>query len=512
MKTEGTESPASSTATPAPAPTTPATPTTQPAATTSTPTATPAPTYATTSWATSAQIPIDPALQQQSAATHATATHYQHYQYTSHYPQAAYTHYPAYAATLTAAQQQTAQATATAARPAATATSTVAAVPTAAATTGAGGVDTSDIATLNDALGSAGVDLRAEEESLQRTHDHHASYRPYEDRTKKQPPTPNFDTRYLGPTMRTIGTQHSITKIPDESINYLALALRARLQDLVTSMIAASHHRTDTQFDRPASMYEGNASGEGGGAPMWSIVIRSDVAKQLVALEKIEREEEMRVRRERKERLDMAAAHAAALAAQANSANAGVGSVGAGGAAGGDGVFDEDGNAKKKRKKEGPGVTARNMSEDVRKKMSNAVATQAAGLGGRYAWMNAANAAASPAPKPKPAAAAATTTVAAAPAAASTSTTVMTTAPAASTSATTAGAAGATATPATTTTPAVTSSWARPYVPTKKTTQTQASAAAEDDHRITVTMRDAMFVIEKERGHGGGRGAARGWV
>ena len=32
------------------------------------------------------------------------------------------------------------------------------------------------------------------------------------------------------------------------------------------------------------------------------------------------------------------------------------------------------------------------MSEDVRKKMSNAVATQAAGLGEKYAWMNAANA------------------------------------------------------------------------------------------------------------------------
>ncbi|KAF8689608.1 hypothetical protein AX14_003286, partial [Amanita brunnescens Koide BX004] len=36
-----------------------------------------------------------------------------------------------------------------------------------------------------------------------------------------------------------------------------------------------------------------------------------------------------------------------------------------------------------------PGVTARNMSEDVRKKMSNAVLQ--AGLGGQYAWMKATN-------------------------------------------------------------------------------------------------------------------------
>lgn len=261
--------------------------------------------------------------------------------------------------------------------------------------------------------------------------------------------------------MRGLGTQHKITRIPDDTVNYLALALRARLQDLVTAMIDASHHRTDTQFDRPASLYED-------GSPMWSIIVRSDVAKQLAALEKVEREEELKVRRERKERMDMAAAQAAALAAQANGAGVpgGMGDMG----------MEEDGSAKKKRKKEGPGVTARNMSEDVRKKMSNAVATQAAGLGGKYAWMTAANTASS---KPKPAAPV----------------------PVAGSSATTTTPAGGGG-----------SSWARPYVPTKKSTSaTPAPMSAEEDTRITVTMRDAMFVVEKERGHGGGRGAARGW-
>ncbi|CAA7259454.1 unnamed protein product [Cyclocybe aegerita] len=332
-------------------------------------------------------------------------------------------------------------------------------------------MDTADIATLNDALGSAGVDLRAEEESLQRTHDSHQPYRAYEDRTRKQPPKPAFDTRILGTTMRNIGTSHKVTRIPEESVNYLALSLRARLQDLITAMIAAAHHRNDTQFDRPASLYED-------GSPMWSIVVRSDVAKQLVALEKVEREEEMRMRKERKERAELTAAHAAALAAQAN------GMAGAQGMA--DTAMEEsEGNVKKKRKKEGPGVTARNMSEDVRKKMSNAVATQAAGLGGKYSWMTAANAASTPPPKPKPAAAAAAPT----PAAASS--------PAATATGTPAGGA---------------SSWARPYVSTKKpATTTSKDTPTDEDSRTVVTMRDAMFVIEKERGHGGGRGAARGW-
>lgn len=412
---------------------------------TPTPTQTHAQTSYTAQWGT-AHIPIDPALQQQSQ--HATTTPYS-YQYTHHYPQAAYSHY-----SYVPQQVQRAQATTTA-------------LATAATTQPANansGMDTSDVATLNDALGSAGVDLRAEEESLQRSHDSHQSYRTFEDRSRKQPITPSFDTRFLGATMRTIGTEHKVTKIPEDSVNYLAIALRTRLQDLVTTMVAAANHRTDTQFDRPAHQYDN-------GTPMWSIVVQSDVAKQLAALEKIEREEEMKVRRERKERADLAAAHAASLAAQASGGNA----------MAVDG--DEEGGAKKKKKKEGPGVTARNMSEDVRKKMSNAVASQAAGLGGKYSWMNAANAPAAAA-KPKPAASSTAT-----PSTATTTTPATTTAPAASTA------------PAT--------SWARPYLGGKKSPTSPQTG--EDDDRMSITMRDAMFAIEKERGHGGGRGSARGW-
>ncbi|KAG1737519.1 transcription initiation factor TFIID component TAF4 family-domain-containing protein [Suillus paluster] len=374
---------------------------------------------------------------------HYTTTPYS-YQYTHHYPQAAYSHY-SYVPQQAQAQVQRQQTSIT---------------PATGATTQAAnansGMDTADVATLNDVLGSAGVDLRAEEESLQRSHDSHQS--------RKQPVTPSFDTRYLGATMRSIGTEHKVTKIPEDSVNYLAIALRARLQDLVTAMVAATYHRTDTQFDRPACLYDN-------GTPMWSIVVQSDVAKQLVALEKIEREEEINVRRERKERADLAAAHAANLSAQTSGGNA----------MAVDG--DEEGGAKKKKKKEGPSVTARNMSEDVRKKLSNAVASQAAGLGGKYAWLNAANSSATSA-KPKAAASSAAAT-----SPATTTTPATTTAPAASTTATT--------------------SWVRPYVG-KKGSPT-SPLTGEDDDRMLVTMREAMFAIEKERGHGGGRGSARGW-
>ncbi|KAL0950367.1 hypothetical protein HGRIS_010333 [Hohenbuehelia grisea] len=429
-----------------PQPTPPAQPT---AAATTVLTTTPAATpYAATQWSPPTHIPIDPALQQQSA----TPTQY----YQSYYPQAAYApQYHSYAPPTTAqpAVTTTPIQPATVARPATQQASN-------------SGVDTADIATLNDALGSAGVDLRAEEETLQRSHEQHHTYRTYEDRTRKQPATPSFDVHFLGQTMRTLATTHKVTKIPDDSINYLALALRARLQDLVVSMAAAARHRTDTQFDRPASLYED-------GSPMWGIVVRSDVAKQLAAIERVERDEELRIRRERKERAELAIAHAATLAAQA----AGAGAMAVDG-------LDEDGApGKKKRKKEGPGVTARNMSEDVRKKMSNAVASQAAGFGGKYAWMNAANSGATPA-KSKAAAAASSS--------------------------------NANSTPATTTTPATTASggsgWARPYVSSKKVAAATPTQPVEEDTRTSITLRDAMFVIEKERGHGGGRGAAKALI
>ncbi|KAJ7292864.1 hypothetical protein C8J57DRAFT_1267348, partial [Mycena rebaudengoi] len=227
-------------------------------------------------------------------------------------------------------------------------------------------------------------------------------------------------------------------------------------------MGVAARHRTDTQFDRPASLY---AEGQ----PMWSLVVRSDVAKQIAVLERVEREEETRLRRERKDRAEMTAAHAAALAAQA--AGNGAGPL----------DYDDDGEGgKRKKKKDGPGVTARNMSEDVRKKMSNAVASQAAGIGGKYSWMTAGNAAAAATAKPaKPA--------------------------------------GAGTSPSTSTNPVTTiatggSGWARAYVP-KKTAAATATAepvVVEEDTRTAITLRDAHFVVDKERGHGGGRGSGKG--
>jgi hypothetical protein len=238
--------------------------------------------------------------------------------------------------------------------------------------------------------------------------------------------------------MRAIAAHHKVSAhLPDDCVNYLALALRARLQDLVTGMIDAARHRTNTQFDRPASLYED-------GSATWGVLVRSDVAKQLAALEMVEREEEAQVReaRERREQ-----AITAALTALLN----------------GEDVHleipedddDMDGGARRRQKKKKAAV-----SEEVGRKMANAAANRAAGVTGKYAWLTSSNG-----PRPKPVAAAATG-----------------------------------ATPS-----------SRPYKTTKRA-PTPPPLPPDADQRMPITIRDAMFVIEKERGHGGGRGAARGWT
>ncbi|KAJ7733559.1 transcription initiation factor TFIID component TAF4 family-domain-containing protein [Mycena maculata] len=362
-------------------------------------------------------IPIDPALQSQSTSQSTPATPYSAY---TAYSQQHYQQHTAYQVYQQQAQQQHYTAPST---PAAS----------------------------NDAV----ADVQAEEEKPRAPA---ASSRPILDRSRNQPLNPNFDPTILTPRLAAIAAHHQLAGgVPEEVASYIALAVRTRLERLVVQMATAARHRTDTQFDRPAHYAPG--------APMWVLAVRSDVAKQTAALERAEREDETRIRRERKERAEMTAAHAAALAAQ----TAGGGGAGGGGA-GMD--FDDDEGGRKKKKKDGPGVTARNMSEDVRKKMSNAVATQAAGLGGKYSWMTPGNAAAAAAASAKPVAKAATPS-----------------------------------TPSTATTTATTGGgWARAYVP-KKTDVVAAPPPppVEEDTRTAITIRDAQFVVEKERTHGGGR-------
>ncbi|GAB5589992.1 hypothetical protein Unana1_04892 [Umbelopsis nana] len=211
-----------------------------------------------------------------------------------------------------------------------------------------------DYDTLTDVMGYAGVDLKEEAEQSLSHGDTGATITDGVDRTKLQ----HFiNMRMLQVIVSKIADKSAIKGVHPDFLAYLALATQDRLSSLLEQMVKASKHRVLSQtFDAPPI-------DEISGQPLYKIVVQQDTRKQLLAIERVEREEERR----RKE----------AISERERRAQQGEnGSVG----------DDEDKPKKKKQKAMGPGVTARTMSEDMRNKKANETALMSAG-GKRMSWM-----------------------------------------------------------------------------------------------------------------------------
>lgn len=255
-----------------------------------------------------------------------------------------------------------------------------------------------------------------------------------------------------------VASNHNVAKVPEESINYAALALKERLLSLIKVSLQARNHRVNSTANRPPGMYSD------GSTPMWSHAVKRDVRRQLLAIEKVEREEEARIRRERHERLE----------------NPGGAIAGTSGTGGESSAENGDVGKKRKRAKElGPGVKDKMMSEEVRKKFVDDVASRAVGGGNKkYAWMTATplpGAMSASAPTPKPAVTPST-------ALNGTSTSY----------------------PRPTPLTGASSGWMR-------APQALRRGAEDEEGTRSLTLLDVEFAIDREKGHGGGRGAARGW-
>jgi hypothetical protein len=201
--------------------------------------------------------------------------------------------------------------------------------------------------------------------------------------------------------------------------------------------------------------------------PMWDIVVRKDVGKQLAVLSNVERAEELRIRRERQEKKEGLNTNTMDGSTSSPGADGGSASVDGGG----------DGSKKRKRVKElGPGQTAKSLPEDVRNKLINDAASRAVGGSRKYAWMAAGPASSSSAVAPT----------------------------ASRPPITTNGSAGSSM-----------STIPRPALPNPSGGWSRAAALTQHyepvDERRTLTLRDVEFAIDREKGHGGGRGSARGW-
>ncbi|KAG0255068.1 hypothetical protein BG011_005337 [Mortierella polycephala] len=235
---------------------------------------------------------------------------------------------------------------------------------------GATGSERVDYDNITDVISYVGVDLNAESDNIMRDSDGYSRLGGAgdgQDRTRVQ----NFvNTTLLKTIVERIAATHKLQTVEPDVIAYLALATQERLRGLTEKMIHASKHRGRSLATAPPPMYdEGHA--------MYKVGIHQDVKRQLLAIERVEREEETKRKEqiaERERRLT------AGDDLDENGEPRGGGSGGGGGGGGGP-------KKGKKGKEGGPAVSARNMSEETRKKFANQTALGFAGGGRTYSWM-----------------------------------------------------------------------------------------------------------------------------
>ena len=162
--------------------------------------------------------------------------------------------------------------------------------------------------------------------------------------------------------------QSGLSRIEGEAFSYLSLATESRLKALLEDMIIASKYRTESGVGAQPPTAD---LGKGRGAvPLWDQVVVNDVRKQILALDKVARQTELKRKEERIERERRIAAGEDPDTGET-----------AGGA--------DDLDRRNAGKVMGASAAARNMSEESRTKMANLTALDAAGLGGGLTkgWM-----------------------------------------------------------------------------------------------------------------------------
>ncbi|KAK4055761.1 hypothetical protein OIV83_000308 [Microbotryomycetes sp. JL201] len=310
---------------------------------------------------------------------------------------------------------------------------------------GESGGRSTNVDQLMDAVGASGVDIGAEEEGLRALNARLQASSTQDvgpDRARKQD---FIDPSVLADVVKKIAAAFQLRTLEPDTIPFIALATRARLASLINDSIAArDHRRFSSHLRRPpmtterkrkrteASNMAFDDSDEDEEmeefdfdlgemkrkrkekVPAWDTIVYDDTEKLLGVLERVDREEERRRRRERmlrdqKEEEERALAEAIAETERAEREANGGGSGGAntaaggtpasggpstprpGGGAGATGTetpVDKDGKPKKKTKKKMSEVSVhRNMSEDVKKRLTDQVAMRWSG-GKSFAWFN----------------------------------------------------------------------------------------------------------------------------
>ncbi|KAJ1972825.1 hypothetical protein H4R35_004462 [Dimargaris xerosporica] len=287
--------------------------------------------------------------------------------------------------------------------------------------------DKNDFDPLSDVMGYAGFDLREESENMFRDHqragtsddikdaheaDVETTEAEAEKRRAKERAQTFLDPEVLAKVISRILAQAQLLDVEEETLRYLTLAAQDRLRTLVEQMVQASKHRTRSLHLAPPPV-------NGYGQPLYRIMVHQDVRKQLMALERVDREAD----RQRKLHILNRQQPDGSVGAIAEGQTAGaMGNATVSGDKGTDeATARERGDVKatgdtlagttatpkpaKKRRREvagSSGSLTRSISDDIRKKMTNQTALLSVG-GVRRSWMMVGNnEAASPPPATTP--------------------------------------------------------------------------------------------------------------
>ncbi|KAJ1985205.1 hypothetical protein H4R34_000164 [Dimargaris verticillata] len=287
--------------------------------------------------------------------------------------------------------------------------------------------DKNDFDPLSDVMGYAGFDLREESENMFRDHqrtgstgdakdtqetDQEATEAALEKRRAKERARAFLDPEVLAETVSHILAQAQLLDVEEETLKYLTLATQDRLRTLMEQMVQASKHRTRSLHLAPPPV-------NGYGQPLYRIMVHQDVRKQLMALERVDREAD----RQRKLHVltrDQPEGPAGG-ATEGQAAGTTTSSTASGDKGADDTTERERGDAKptgdasagaagtpkpvKKRRRDvvgSSGSLIRSISDDIRKKMTNQTALLSVG-GVRRSWMMVGNSeTASPPPTATP--------------------------------------------------------------------------------------------------------------
>ncbi|KAK9716735.1 hypothetical protein K7432_006703 [Basidiobolus ranarum] len=156
-----------------------------------------------------------------------------------------------------------------------------------------------DFDALTDVMGYVGVDLKEESDNIMRQTEVMEKNRGVD--VVDQSKTQDFlSLRVLKSMVDKISKPHHIPNVDPDFLVYLALAAQDRLKSLVEQMILASKHRVRSHHVEPPPMKDNTED------PLYKIVVSEDVKKQLLSLERVNREEECKRKRlvaEREKRL-----------------------------------------------------------------------------------------------------------------------------------------------------------------------------------------------------------------